>query len=115
MRGFDVHSALAQFRGTCDVYLGGGGRAIPLLESSQVAHGSGSRHHAVNGARMSRAYAQAGDPDQACTLAQQALDTGQALDSLATRVELRRALGPLRRWPERSDVAEVRHRITALG
>jgi hypothetical protein len=115
MRGFDVHSALAQFRGTCDVYLGGGGRAIPLLESSQVAHGSGSRHHAVNGARMSRAYAQAGDPDRACTLALEALDTGQALDSLATRVELRRALGPLRRWPDRSDVAEVRHRITALG
>jgi Helix-turn-helix domain len=115
MRGFDVHSALAQFRATCDIYLGGGGRAIPVLDSCRTDDGSNSRRNAIFDARLARAYAQAGDPDRACTLAQQALDTGQALDSATTRVELRRALGPLTRWPERSDVAEVRHRITALS
>jgi hypothetical protein len=117
--GLDVPNLLAQYRATCDIYLGGGGDAIPLLDSSQsahrAAHGSRSRHNSLTTARLARAYAQAGDPERACSLAQQALDTGQALDSATTRVELRRALGPLRRWPEREDVAEVRHRITALA
>jgi hypothetical protein len=105
---------LAQFRGTCDVHLGGGAQAVPLLESCRALYGSGARHGGITAARLSRAYAQAGDPDQACALALEALGTGQAVDSLSTRVELRRALAPLGRWPAREDVAEVRHRITAL-
>jgi hypothetical protein len=109
-----VPGALAQFRGTCDVYLGGGEHAIPLLDSARTGAGPDSRRQAVNEARLARAYAQAGDPDQACALALEALDTGQALDSAMTRAELGRALVPLGRWPAREDVAEVRHRITAL-
>jgi transcriptional regulator with XRE-family HTH domain len=115
LRGSTDPNLMAQFRATCDVYLGGGDRAISKLGSCQDAYGPGSRNHAIAGARLARAYAQAGDPDQACTLALEALNTGQALDSATTRVELRRTLGPLRRWPERQDVAEVRHRITTLG
>jgi hypothetical protein len=111
----DGQILLAQYRATCDVYLGGGAQAIANLESGRATHASGSRHHSIPGARLSRAYAQAGDPDRACTLALEALDTGEALDSAVTRVELRRALGPLSRWPGREDVAEVRHRITTLA
>jgi hypothetical protein len=118
LSGLSIASVLAQFQGTCEVYLGGGEHAIPLLDSGQaayqVASGSGSRHHAITGARLSRAYAQAGEPDRACALALEALDTGQALASMTTRVELRRTLTPLNRWPGREDVAEVRHRVTAL-
>jgi hypothetical protein len=111
----DISVMLAEFRATCDVSLGGGEDAIAALSTYRTAYGPKTRRGAFTGARISRAYAQAGYPTQACTLALEALDTGQALDSATTRVELRRALGPLRRWPERSDVAEVRHRITALG
>jgi Helix-turn-helix domain len=106
---------LAQIRGTCDVYLGGGEHAIPLLDVSRTAHGAGSRHGGITGARLARAYAQVGDPVQACALALAALGTGDAMDSLSTRVELRRALAPLNRWPTREDVTEVRHQITALA
>jgi Helix-turn-helix domain len=113
--GIDGHIMLAQFGATCDVYLGGGDRAITALSTYRNAYGANARRGGVNAARLARAYAQAGDPDHACALAQQALDTGQALDSATTRVELRRALGPLGRWPGREDVAEVRHRITALA
>jgi transcriptional regulator with XRE-family HTH domain len=111
----DVGSALAQYRATCDVYLGGGERAVPLLDSVRTGTSLASRGGAVNAARLARAYAQAGDPDQACAAALEALGTGKVVDSLSTRVELRRALKPLDRWPGREDVAEVRHRIGALA
>jgi Helix-turn-helix domain len=115
----DVPVLLGQFQGTCDLYLGGWEQAIHFLGSSHAAHraaaGSGSRHHGITGARLARAHAQAGDPEQACALALAALSTGQALDSLSTRIELRRTLRPLDRWPGRDDVAEVRHQITALA
>jgi hypothetical protein len=112
----DSHDSalLPQFQATCDVYLGGGEQAIALMGSARSAHGSDARRHAVTGARLARAYAQAGDPDQACALALTALGTGDAVDSLSTRVELRRALAPLNRWPTREDVTEVRHQITNL-
>jgi transcriptional regulator with XRE-family HTH domain len=113
--GLDMTSLLAQFQGTCDVYLGGGEHAAHLLTPALATYRPGSRPHAIASARLARAHAQAGDPDQACALALQAVDTGQALDSRNTRVELRRTLKPLDRWPGREDVAEVRHRITTLG
>jgi hypothetical protein len=115
LRNADVPSLVAQFRGTCDVYLGGGELAVPHLASTRAAHGPGSRNGVIAGSRLARAYAQAGEPDRACSLALEALDTGQALDSWTTRIELRRTLAPLGRWPAREDVAEVRHRITALA
>jgi hypothetical protein len=110
----DVSVMLAQFRATCDVYLGGGEDAIAALSSYRTAYGPKARRGAITSARLARAHAQAGDPDQACALAIEALETGQALDSWTTRTELHRALAPLRRWPAREDVTDVRHRITAL-
>jgi hypothetical protein len=110
-----TQSVLAQFEGTCDTYLGGGEHAVNLMDQDREQAGPGSGNQAVTGARLARAHAQAGDPEQACTLALAALSTGQALDSLSTRIELRRALRPLDRWPGRDDVAEVRHQITALA
>jgi hypothetical protein len=52
-----------------------------LLATKLVAlatYRPGSRPHTIATARLARAHAQAGDPDQACTLALQAVDTGQA-------------------------------------
>jgi transcriptional regulator with XRE-family HTH domain len=115
LRSTDVPSCAAQYQATCDLYLGGGENAISLLDSCRADVGPDSRRQAIVGSRLARAYAQAGDPDRACAEAIQALDSGQALDSLNTRTELRRALAPLSRWPDREDVAEVRHRITALA
>jgi hypothetical protein len=109
----DVVNSLSQFRATCDIYLGGGERAIPLLDSVRNGTLPDSRRSAVNGARLARAHAQAGDPDRSCALALEALSTGEALDSLATRIELRRTLAPLDRWPGHEDVAEVRHRVAS--
>ncbi len=111
----DVPLMLAQFRATCDVYLGGGEHATTALSSYRTAYGPKARRGAITSARLARAHAQAGDPDRACALALEALETGQVLDSWTTRIELRRALAPLGRWPAREDVAEVRHRITALA
>jgi hypothetical protein len=106
---------MAQFRATCDVHLGGGEKAIPLLDICRAAYGPGSRHHGITGARLARAHAQASDPEQACALALAALSTSQALNSLSTHIELRRTLRPLDRWPGRDDVSQVRHQITALA
>jgi hypothetical protein len=108
-------SLLAQFRATCDVYLGGGQYAVAALDSSRAAYAPGSRPYAITSARLAQAYAQAGAPEQACALAVESLGTAQALDSLSARTELRRMLPPLNRWPSRQDVAEVRHRINALS
>jgi transcriptional regulator with XRE-family HTH domain len=110
----DDQVMLAQFRATCDVYLGGGEHAVAALSSYRTAYGPTARRGVINGARLARAHAQAGDPDRACVLAVEALDTGQVLDSWTTRIELRRTLKPLARWPGREDVTEVRHRVTAL-
>jgi hypothetical protein len=111
----DVPVMLAQFRATCDVSLGGGERAVAALSAYRTAYGPRTRRGAFIGARLARAFAQAGNPDRACALALEALDTGQAVGSMTTRVELRRTLAPLSRWPAREDVAEVRHRITTLA
>jgi hypothetical protein len=107
-------SLVARSAGTCDIYLGDGENAIALLESSQDTYQSSSRAHAITGARLTQAYAQAGSPDVACRHALDAVDTGEAVDSLTTRNELRRALAPLSRWRDRDDVTEVHHRVTTM-
>jgi transcriptional regulator with XRE-family HTH domain len=112
--GLDTASLLAQYQSTCDVYLGGGEHAITLMGTIRFDSGP-DRGQTINRARLARAHAQAGCPDQACALALDALSSGQVLDSSAARVEMRRALVPLNRWPGREDVAEVRHRVTTLA
>ncbi|WP_281899900.1 hypothetical protein [Phytohabitans aurantiacus] len=69
----------------------------------------------ITSAKLAQAYAHADAPDQACQLILATLDGTAAVDSLSTRSELRRALPLLARWPHRDDVAEVRHRLAALG
>jgi hypothetical protein len=110
-----VPGLLAQFRATCDVYLGGGERAVSRLEPGRDVYAPGSRPHAIIGARLAQAYAQAGAPERACALALESLDAARAVDSLSTRNELRRTVTALARWPERDDVAEVRHQVAALA
>ncbi len=107
-------SLVARSAGTCDIYLGDGENAIAMLESSQATYQSSSRAHAITGARLAQAYAQSGSPDVACRHALDAVDTGEAVDSLTTRNELRRALAPLSRWRDRDDVTEVHHRVTTM-
>jgi transcriptional regulator with XRE-family HTH domain len=93
----------------------GGEQAIALMDSSRAAPGSDSRLRAISGARLTRAYAQVGDPQRACVLALEAVNAEALVGSLATRIERRRALPPLARWPDRADVNEVRHRVTTLA
>jgi transcriptional regulator with XRE-family HTH domain len=115
LRGADDPGLLPLFRATCDIYLGGGEQAIALMDSSRAAPGSDSRLRAISGARLTRAYAQVGDPQRACVLALEAVNAEALVGSLATRIELRRALPPLARWPDRADVNEVRQRVTTLA
>jgi hypothetical protein len=114
-RQSDIAPMLAASQANCEVHLGDGEQAITLLESCRANHRSGSRHDAITAARLAQAHAQAGNPEQACAAALDALDTGEAVDSFTTRTELRRSLDPLSRWPRRDDVREVRHRIAALA
>src|SRR5690606_20515854 len=105
---------LAIYYGTCQVYLGGGEQVITSLAPRlEVLGGASRRTQAITSAKLAQAYAQAGAPEQACTLILATLDASAAVDSLTTRSELRRALPLLARWPGRHDVAEVRHRLAA--
>lgn len=97
---------------TCDVYLGYGARSIPVLEPrlDSVA-GVSLRMVTVTRAKLARAYANAGQPADACRVAWDALDAVEQVGSQLARTELRRAVPVLNRWHGRSDVRDVVHRL----
>lgn len=103
---FAVHQA------TCDIYSGYGARAIPVLEPrlEPVARIS-FRVATVTRAGLAWAYANAGQPAEACRVAWETLDAIEQIDSLGARNELRRAVPVLNRWHGRSDVQDVMHRL----
>ncbi|XVQ10886.1 hypothetical protein ACQP1W_51750 [Spirillospora sp. CA-255316] len=107
---------LTIYQATCDVYLGGGTTVVDALQPrmDQIAGGS-KRTHAITAAKLAQAYANAGEPSMACDLVLTALGSAATLDSQSARGELRRVLPALRRWPGRSDVQEVRHRVADLA
>jgi hypothetical protein len=107
---------LAIYSGTCDVYLGAADQAITVLTPRLSTIGGGSRRtQSITTAKLAQAYAHAGAPDIACTMILAILDANATVGSQTTRSELRRTLPLLARWPARDDVAEVRHRLTAVG
>ena len=105
---------LAIFQATCDVYRGFGERAIAMLEPRlPMLFKASPRKHTISCAKLAHAYANVGQPEEACRLVLQTFDAAQAVGSLSARNELRRALPVLGNWPNRSDVQEVRHRLDA--
>lgn len=103
---FAVHQA------SCDIYSGYGTRAIPVLEPRlEPVAGISFRVATVFRAKLSRAYANAGQPAEACRVAWETLDAIEQIDSLGARNELRRAVPVLNRWHGRSDVQDVMHRL----
>ncbi|MGH3906138.1 MAG: helix-turn-helix domain-containing protein [Pseudonocardiaceae bacterium] len=100
------------YQTTCDIYLGYGARAIPVLETLPKSFaGASFRTATATRAKLARAYANAGQPDEACRVAWEALDATEQLGSQLARTELRRALPVLNRWHGRSDVRDVVHRL----
>lgn len=100
------------YQTTHAIYLGYGARVIPALERcSESLSGISSRTATATQAKLARAYANAGQPDEACRVAWDALDTTEQLGSQLARIELQRALPVLNRWHGRSDVQDVVHRL----
>lgn len=103
---------IALHQTTCDIYLGYGERCVPALEYfTKSLAGRSLRMVTATRAKLARAYANAGQPDEACQVAWDALNTTEQLGSQLARIELRRALPVLNRWYGRSDVQDVVHRL----
>lgn len=99
-------------RATCDVCLGRGARVVPVLEPRLMSLSSSSlRTATITRAKLVRAYANAGQPGEACRVAWETLDAIEQVGSLSARNELRRALPVLNRWHGRSDVQDIVHRL----
>lgn len=97
---------------TCDVYLGRGAQVIPMLEPRLMSlSGSSLRRATITRAKLVRAYANAGQPEEACRVAWETLDGIEQVGSLSARNELRRALPVLNQWHGRSDVQDIAHRL----
>ncbi len=102
----------AVYQTTCDVYLGHGARVISTLEPCMESlAGSSFRRATITRAKLVRAYANAGQPEQACRVAWETLDVIEQIDSLSARNELRRAVPVLNQWHGRSDVQDIVHRL----
>ncbi len=73
--------------------------------------GSSFRRATITWVKLAWAYANAGQPEEACRVAWDTLDAIERIDSQSARNELRRAVPVLNRWHGRSDVQEVVHRL----
>ncbi|SDD37151.1 helix-turn-helix domain-containing protein [Actinokineospora iranica] len=102
----------AIFRATCDIYLGRGERVVPVL-APRVASlsASSARTATITRAKLARAYANAGQPEEAAHWSLAALDDIGRVGSLSARSELKRALPVLNNWHGREDVQMVMRRI----
>src|SRR5262249_37960822 len=97
-----------------DIYLGHGSKAVKILEADLPNLAKDSRAFTIHSARLATAYAQAGDPHQACLHASTVLETAPRIGSATAVTELRRAIPFLHRWSTNSTVADVIHHITTL-
>lgn len=99
-------------RGTCDIYLGYGARAIPVLEPKLASlTGSSFRTAIITRAKLAQAYAYAGQPAEACRLSWETLQGMEQVDSQSARRQLRRTVRVLDHWHGRSDVQDLRRRL----
>ncbi len=111
-RSVAVDDLYTVYKATCDAYLGYGAQVIAVLEPRLVALSSSSlRTATITRAKLVRAYANAGQPEEACRVAWETLDGIEQVGSLSARNELRRALPILNRWHGRSDVQDIAHRL----
>jgi hypothetical protein len=102
----------AIFQGTCGIYLGRGASAIRMLEPRLASLSRSSvRTVTITRAKVARAYAQAGQPAEACRMAWETLDAMEQVDSLSALSQLRRTVRVLDRWHGRSDVQDLTHRL----
>ncbi|MGH3869368.1 MAG: helix-turn-helix domain-containing protein [Pseudonocardiaceae bacterium] len=102
----------AIFQATCDIYLGCGASAIRVLEPRMVSLSRSSvRTATITRAKLARAYAQAGQPAEACRLSWETLHAMEHVDSLSARSQLRRTVRVLDQWHGRSDVQDLTHRL----
>ncbi len=107
-----VDDLFTVYQATCDIYLGYGARVTAVLEPRLVSLSrSNLRTATITRAKLARAYANAGQPEQACRVAWETLDAIEQVGSLSARNELRRALPVLNRWHGRSDVQDIVHRL----
>ena len=103
---------LAVYQATCDVYLGYGARVVPVLEPRLESLATSSfRRATITRAKLALAYANAGQPADACRLAEETLDAARRIDSQSARSELRRTVRALGQWHGRSDVQDLTHRL----
>lgn len=101
---------------TCDIYLGHGASAIRVLEPMLVPLSRSSvRTATITRAKLARAYAQAGQPAEACRLSWETLHAMEQVDSLSARSQLRRTVRVLDQWHGRSDVKDLTRRLATLG
>ncbi|MEO7195058.1 MAG: helix-turn-helix transcriptional regulator [Pseudonocardiaceae bacterium] len=100
------------FQATCDIYLGYGSRVIPVLEPRLTSLSrSSARTAIITRSKLARAYANAGQPAEACRLSWETLEAIEQVDSLSARSELRRTARVLDRWHGRSDVQDFLRRL----
>jgi hypothetical protein len=100
------------YRATCDIYLGKGDSVIPVLEPRLAGLTAGSqRRHTITRAKIARAYANAGQPADACRFISETLEQTDTVDSLTARSQLHRTVPVLRYWRNRTDVREILHRL----
>jgi transcriptional regulator with XRE-family HTH domain len=90
---------------------------IAILEPRLNSIGEGHRrNYNVNRARLALAYANGGSAERACSIAADTLDGLRKVPSLSAWRELHRTAVVLdRRWPDRSDVRDVRALVDASG
>ncbi|MFD2415722.1 helix-turn-helix domain-containing protein [Amycolatopsis pigmentata] len=100
------------FQTTCEIYLGRSQQPIVTLEPrlNKLAKAS-LRTATITRAKLARAYANAGQPADACRLTLDALESVRAVGSLSAYAELRRTLPVLDYWRSRADVREVIHAV----
>ncbi|PWW62288.1 helix-turn-helix protein [Actinokineospora spheciospongiae] len=100
------------FQTTCDIYLGRGEQAIaslaPRLDSLSS---SSARTATITRAKVARAYANIGQPEEAAHHALAALDDIEAVGSQSARAELGRAARTFARWRGREDMQAVLRRL----
>jgi hypothetical protein len=106
--------AIGYIVGWCLHDLGRSRKAGEVLDQDIVLIPEGHRRAALRyAARRVLAHATAGEVDHACVLAHELLDTSELVDSAMTRLELRRIMQTLRRWPDHGSVRELRPRLVA--
>ena len=102
----------AIYQATCGIYLGYGASTIRVLEPRlESLSRSSARTATITRAKLARAYAQAGQPAEACSMAWETLHGMEQVDSLSARSELRRTVRVLDQWHGRSDVQDLTHRL----